>query len=234
MARGEEREAGARPPLAVWQAVEVGLPDGEGGVRWHASRLEGHDAASGWVTVAWPMDQLSYVRVQVGQSALLGAPCSGDGVYMAEAAVEHATLERPARIVLRLTGGWRRVQRRQAVRLPVSILPREAALVVDDEPRPLIARIRDLSAGGVRLRCDREVRPGDRLALAFSLPGERREMRVRVEVRRVCPGDGPAGQVWDAGCRFLDASERDQDAIVRFIFAQQRTIAQRLRDRQGG
>jgi c-di-GMP-binding flagellar brake protein YcgR len=89
--------------------------------------------------------------------------------------------------------------------------------------RTLRLGIMNVSASGVQVRSQDELRCGDLLDLAFELDGE---VHVQARVLRVARKE----RVWDAGCEFEGISERLAQRIVQFIFAQQRAT---LRARRG-
>uniref|UniRef100_A0A831X8N4 PilZ domain-containing protein n=2 Tax=Thermorudis TaxID=1649508 RepID=A0A831X8N4_9BACT len=215
--------------LSIWQAVDLGVI-ASGETRWYRTRVEEHDPATGELTVGWPMIQLSYVSVHRGDLVYLGAPIASDALYVVECLVMQATLEPQARLRLRPAGEWHRMQRREHVRIEVSIVPESVHLLVSEgEPEPLSARILDLSAGGARLRLGKPLRVGDRLALAFTVPGCPGPISTRAEVRRCWPIEHADPPRWDAGCRFENLGQRETDQLVRFIFTRQRELARQLR-----
>lgn len=224
----------ARPAFAprefgIWQAVELGVR-GVGETRWYRTRVEEYDPETGALAVGWPMVQLSYVSVHCGDLVYLGAAIVNDALYVVECVVEEATLQPRARLGLRPAGEWYRMQRREHVRIEVSIVPEGVRLFVPgNEPEPLTARMLDLSACGARLRLEKPLREGDRLEIAFTVPGCPRLITTRAEVRRCWPVEHADPPRWDAGCRFEGLGQRETDQLVRFIFTRQRELARQLR-----
>ncbi len=215
--------------FGIWQAVELGVT-ASGETRWYRTRVEEHDPETGELTVGWPMVQLSYVSVHRGDVVYLGAPIANDALYVVECLVAEAALEPQARLRLRPVGEWHRMQRREYVRIEVSIVPECVRLLVPEgEPEPLSARILDLSAGGARLRLGKPLRVGDRLEIAFTVPGCPGPIATRAEVRRCWPIEHADPPRWDAGCRFEGLGQRETDQLVRFIFIRQRELARQLR-----
>jgi c-di-GMP-binding flagellar brake protein YcgR len=102
-------------------------------------------------------------------------------------------------------------QRRSAFRLRVAIRPR----IAKSAHRSLRLGITNLSATGLQVRSQDELRRGDLLHLAFEMDGE---VELEARVGRVTRLE----RVWDAGCAFEGVSERLSERIVQFIFAQQR------------
>jgi c-di-GMP-binding flagellar brake protein YcgR len=118
-----------------------------------------------------------------------------------------------------MTGDWQRSQRRGAFRARVAIRPR----VAENAYRPLRLGITNVSASGVQVRSQDELRQGDLLHLVFDIDTE---IELYARVGRVTRLE----RVWDAGCAFEGISERLSERIVQFIFAQQRIA---LRARRG-
>jgi c-di-GMP-binding flagellar brake protein YcgR len=91
--------------------------------------------------------------------------------------------------------------------------------------------VTDISASGVQVRSQDELRVGDLVDLAFELSGIDEEVSVKARVRRVYRHDrGPAmAAVWDGGCQFEGLPDRLGQRIVQYIFAQQRAVARARR-----
>lgn len=223
-----------RTPLEgvhVWQAVELGIP-GRDALRWYRTRVEECTAGRGEIVVGWPMVQLSYVSVHQGDTVYLGTPIANDALYIADCLVVRTTLQPRGLLTLVPSGEWRRMQRREHVRVEVSIVPDSALrLVPASDPEPFAARILDLSASGTRLRCDRPLSVSELVALTFALPGFDGRIEARAEVRRCWPVEHADPPRWDAGCRFTDLGHRERERLVRFVFARQRELARWLRER---
>ncbi len=223
------RPAGVPKGFGIWHAVELGVR-GVGETRWYRTRVEEYDPQTGALAVGWPMVQLSYVSVHRGDLVYLGAAIASDALYVVECVVEEATLQPQARLGLRPAGEWYRMQRREHVRIEVSIVPESVHLLVPaGELEPLTARILDLSVGGARLRLGKPLRVGDRLEIAFTVPGCPRLITTRAQVRRCWPVEHADPPRWDAGCRFEGLGRQETDQLVRFIFTRQRELARQLR-----
>jgi c-di-GMP-binding flagellar brake protein YcgR len=111
----------------------------------------------------------------------------------------------------------------------VAIRPRIAARLIGDTQKSLRLGVTNISAGGVQLRSQDELRLGDHLRLAFDLMGMDEEIEVEARVRRVYRLERGASSVWDAGCEFESMSGRLVERIVQFIFAQHRALARARR-----
>jgi c-di-GMP-binding flagellar brake protein YcgR len=205
------------PTLRVGQHLEL-LFDG----LWYATRLE--DLSPEALCVAWPTDaRRCHVPIEPGHNVQLAA--SADARYSATCTVV-GVQEAPVPLVtIQLDGEWQRAQRRNDVRARVAIKPSLIDRIAGDHRTPLRAGVTDLSAGGLRLRSQDELRPGDTVELAFGLMGATGELLLTARVERVERADRGPLAVWEAGCAFVEQTPRVTDQIVKFIFAQQRALA---------
>ena len=222
-----------QPPkgFTVWQAAELGVPNRDGRLTWHRTRVEDFSSDGQRVVVGWPMVQLAYVSVHRGDLVYLGTTVPDDALYVVPCEVAATVLEPQARLVLAPVGPWERMQRREHCRVPVTLVPEELLLLpADGDPQPLRGTIVDLSAGGIRLRLAQQLRPGDRLAVRFALPGTVQPVGVVAVVRRVAPVEHADPPRWDHGCQFERLDRRTEDTIVRFVFQRQRELARHLRE----
>lgn len=123
------------------------------------------------------------------------------------------------------------VQRRSAVRAPVDIPITFTTMVEDGEDVPLDPPIQavviDVSADGLRFRIADELPLGTQLRAELAA---RRPVPVVAEVLR-----HESLRVGVAhGCRFLDMTERDRDAIVAFVLQEERRMIAERRDTLSG
>ena len=214
------------PPLLVGQRVEVGLaPEGRD-THWFPSRIEDEDGSGLRLTVAWPTDRGRLVYVRLGQTIELAASTQGDALYSTRVKISAARNAGLPLLDLEVLGDWQRLQRRGAVRVRVAIRPRLAERVTGAGRKPLRAGISNISATGVQVRCQDELRVGDRVALAFQLGEGSKELALEAEVRRV---EILEPRVWQAGCYFVNIEAGQSEQIVQFIFAQQRALARSRR-----
>ncbi|HWS58935.1 MAG TPA: PilZ domain-containing protein [Actinotalea sp.] len=119
------------------------------------------------------------------------------------------------------------VEQRAALRVPTAI-PMQISHVLDgDVPvavEPFEILVIDLSVGGMRLSSAARLALGTRLAMVFTATD--RPIDLTVEVLRVEEIRGGFAY----GCRFEDATEREHDALFRFVeSAQRRQAAERAR-----
>jgi c-di-GMP-binding flagellar brake protein YcgR len=211
--------------LTVGQRVELNV-----GARWLASRLEDHDDKGTRIVVAWPTDhERRLVPLKAGDTVRLAISTPQDALYSVPARVERATHEGVPMLDLRVAGEWQRSQRRTAVRVPVAIRPRVVARIEGEKRQPLRAGISNLSANGVQLRSQDEIKVGDRLDLAFSVMDIAEEIEIQAHVRRVQQHERGSLHVWEAGCEFKGLPPRLGQKLVQFIFAQQRAQARNRR-----
>jgi hypothetical protein len=204
------------------------------GRRVFSCHLTEPTSLNGDLVVNWPVDATSRpAAILPAETMLLEVSNAYDALYLIEARIEPDRTLPADRLRLRGIDPWNRVQRRKNVRMAAVIIPRVAELVTGSGARePLPAFVRDISGGGVLLRSERELEPGEMIDLAFELPNDSQELRTTVLVGRVAQQDHKPTQVWEIGCRFTDLSEQDRDRVVRFIFAEQREIAKIRRARR--
>jgi c-di-GMP-binding flagellar brake protein YcgR len=224
----QQQSSGAFGALTLGQRLEIGF--GEDTVEWLASRIEDHDGSGERVTVAWPTDhERRQIPVKPGQTVQLAASTPQDAMYAARAEVEVASREGVPLLTLRVSGAWQRVQRRNAVRVAVAIRPRSAEIVFGETRKQLRLGVTDISALGVQVRSQDELRSGDHLDLAFELMDVDEEIQVKARVRRVNRQERATSVIWDAGCEFEGLSAKLGQRIVQFIFARQRALARAKR-----
>jgi c-di-GMP-binding flagellar brake protein YcgR len=216
------------PPLTIGQRVEVGLSRPGEDTQWLPTRIEDEDGSGQWLTVAWPTDHGRLVYVRLGQTIELAASAPGDALYSSHAKISAARNAAVPLLDLEVLGDWRRLQRREAVRISVSIRPRLAERIIGDSRKPFRAGISNISATGLQVRSHEELRIGDHVMLAFVLPDGVKELTLESVVRRVDILQHVTPQVWQAGCQFVTIDAAQSEQIVQFIFAQQRALA-RLR-----
>jgi c-di-GMP-binding flagellar brake protein YcgR len=204
--------------LTIGQRVEVRF-DG----LWLPTRLEGLLADR--LEIAWPTDRERRLLPLKPGDTLQIVTSAQDALYSATTKVEGVRREGLPLLTLHIAGEWARSQRRGAVRVPVAIRPRVAAKIEGELTHPLRAGISNLSANGVQLRCQDELKPGDLLDLAFAVMDMDEEVQAVVRVRRVQVKEHGALKVWEAGCQFEDLPQRVSQKLVQFIFAQQRAMA---------
>jgi hypothetical protein len=146
-------------------------------------------------------------------------PCEVDAIW----------LEGPVRVgddeivIARMAGPPRRMQRREAVRVPVSIVVR--ASIEDeqaDEPVSVAAITENLSAGGALLRMADAVEAGTQLTVTIQPPGsDEPPMDLPARVVR---SDRETGneRPWRVALAFDHSTRAEHEALVRYVFRIQR------------
>ncbi len=119
---------------------------------------------------------------------------------------------------------WRAAgaERRRAARNPVNIQPCRAVRVAGTQRTAIAAVIRDISTGGVLVRTEQELLPGQHLELTFGQPADAVTMQVRAEVRYARQIQEGLVEAWEAGCEFGDSPRIGREQLVGFILDQRR------------
>lgn len=115
----------------------------------------------------------------------------------------------------------KRIQRRRDVRLCV-MLDIQYAEVPEGDAAPVFkpGQALDLSAGGMRLVCEKEYPPGTVLLVKFRLPlrGGFFETVTKAEVVRTEPVALEKKRLYHSGVKFLDMPQNHRDKIFSYIF----------------
>lgn len=227
----------ARRYPRVAQAVYLTLEDRNGA--FHEARTVVEDITrDGSIVLAVPVEHEGFRAVRPGMALMLE--------YNTEKALYRTTTLVRARqvrngidlMVVDPPEELERVQRRWHVRLPVSLLVRFGifdsisgngnrkeekftANWTSNGHLVYTARTEDVSGGGMLMVTAAPVAEGQEIFLELRLPEQ--TMRLAGQVVRVTPVDGEE----DQGNRlmaveFVGIQERERDAIVRFIFSEQR------------
>lgn len=163
------------------------------------------------------------LRGRPGEPVTLECWLPDDAVYRAEGRIEAACS-------LRRTGAWRRVQRREHVRVAVRGV--QVALADDPDGAPLATvPLLDLSSGGARVEVDAAaagaLSPGALVRCRFALPDAGAfDMRAQLLRVRGPQGDGRAGS---AALRWLDLGSEVEAELVRWVLGEQMRRARRGR-----
>jgi c-di-GMP-binding flagellar brake protein YcgR len=207
----------------VGKHVDLGIDLPGHDTHWLPTRIEDEDGSGERLTVAWPTDRGKLVYIRLGETVRLAASLPGDALYATEVKIASARQANVPLLDLEIEGTWKRLQRREAVRVSVAITPRLAEKVTPAARKALRAAISNISATGIQLQARDELGVGDRIALAFRLTAGGPELNLEADVRRIETLDH--GRVWQAGCQFVDIQPAQSDQIVQYIFAQQRANA---------
>jgi c-di-GMP-binding flagellar brake protein YcgR len=179
-----------------------------------SSRVEHADAERpDRLAIATPARDGQEVTLGAGDELELEWTTADEGTRSVRARVlGEGNLRVPA-LVVELLGGSQGVQRRDNVRLPVSLGLSIWEIVDPDEeePPPMIGSVYDLSGGGMQARIPRRLHIGDRFWVRFELP-ERGFVETEAVVRRHIAGD-----VY--GLSFEGMAPADRERIIRTIFS---------------
>ncbi|HEX2954001.1 MAG TPA: flagellar brake domain-containing protein [Bacillota bacterium] len=174
------------------------------------------------VTVSIPIVRGHLVPLRAG-SLLRVLIFKPDAAYEFASPILRRTLEAPFGLVLAMPDRLHRSQRREDVRVEVSI-PVEI-LVFDsdnsDEWRVIYGRTRDLSGGGAKVEYSGDLKGTERLEMQLKLPG----IEAIVLSCRYIRGDRTSkpGQSWMA-LRFDSIRERNKRQIIKFVFQKQQEL----------
>lgn len=164
-------------------------------------------------------EHLSTGWLEPGDPVVLELMSAARGVLTYDAVVVDTAMRRIELADLRLR---ETVQQREAVRVATLIPLRVTHVVPEDEPvpldDPLDVVVIDLSAHGLRLRADRAVEVGTRLALRLTVT--RAPVDLVAEVVRT--EEGAAQHL--LGCRIVGAGERTTDELFGFVMQEQRRL----------
>jgi c-di-GMP-binding flagellar brake protein YcgR len=204
--------------LAAGQRVDLWITSDAGRHLLH-SIVEHYEEGGSRLVVAWPTEHSRLVHLTPGQAVELEVVQAGGAPYTRDSVLEGASTEEPPRLTLRLSGAWRRAQRRETVRHVVEMRPSSAIrFAVDGDRVRIDPLVLNLSTGGMRVQCDSELTLDDELELMFATPSGGAQLRLRMTVLHVKrDADG-----WEAGCQFVESSLGEREQIVGFILAQQR------------
>lgn len=208
--------------VKVNQKVELEILDGPGkGV--YSSRIE--EVFPDRLAIAWPTAGGLPVEARVGTRVRVDC--------LAERAINRLWTEVVGRelapvpvLLVDRRAKSIRIQRRQFVRLDVSVGVKFGILWAPDPfdgPTPLIfeGRTRDLSGGGILLITEIRLVPTTQLDMVINLPSKRISAVGEVVMIQKVETEQDGNRYW-TGIRFIGIEERDRDAIVKFIFREQR------------
>lgn len=118
---------------------------------------------------------------------------------------------------------------RQTVQISAKVQCLQRSLKAPDLPRgarPTTCSVLDVSAGGILLRSSEPFQLGDRLLVSDVRIGQERPFQFHCFVLRV---DAEPTRSWQFGCRFEPMEQREEDRLLRAIFAVQRQEIQKRR-----
>jgi c-di-GMP-binding flagellar brake protein YcgR len=202
----------SQPPLRVGSATDIGVVHG-GITRWFTTRVQTADLESGSITTDWPSQPGSWLALRPGELVQV-AYTTRRSVFFADATLVSMCAEPPSALVIRLGDEWRKIERRQFQRFPISV---PASIEGQPDDSPIAGTLEDVSMGGVRVSVDRQLRLRDRLNLCFMLPGSPEPMQIRTHVVRSAASDCQPTGLWTYGCQFDELLETDQARISRIV-----------------
>jgi c-di-GMP-binding flagellar brake protein YcgR len=182
------------------------------------------DVDDSGITVAHPLMGGRIVPLRRGESVRVEFAVSGAAriAFLSTVEAVHRAPYPVVRLVRPDPAHVARFQQRSFVRLPISI-PLRYRRISEPVPNlnlPLrgVGEMIDLSASGVQVALPEVLMEGDSLLIEFTLAEETFSLFAEV-VRKV----GAVGlRSFAYGLRYLEVDESQRQAILRFIFAQQR------------
>jgi hypothetical protein len=121
----------------------------------------------------------------------------------------------------RLVGGPRRLQRRNAVRVPINLI---AQATGDD--KTISAVTENLSGGGALLRVAQPIKANTDLAIKVECGGAVGTVSLKGRVVR-CDRVGAEERPWRVALAFVDPPVTTQEQLVHFLFERQRELRRR-------
>jgi c-di-GMP-binding flagellar brake protein YcgR len=210
-------------------AISLEIVEDGGGPRTFPSRVE--DILPDRLVVGMPMRAGMFVILPAGVR-VMAAVAREDATYVLPTRL-HGYRNEPFRLLeLGAAGPVERRQQRHHVRLDITLTPRRATVLGPDQTEtPLRCTIVNLSAGGLRLRTPQPLEVDQRLRLTIDLLPSAGLFATTARVLRVTTYQAERSTFYEAGCRFLDLSVRDRDAITRFVLQTQAEYIRRTTSR---
>jgi PilZ domain len=215
--------------LARGQDVNVGVGDAENR-GWFRGEVISHDARAGRLVITCFMDRLGDTPLEPGERVIVAATRM-DNPQAAPMSVEYCTSGPEPTVELRMAGVWQHEdERRNRVRIRLSIRATRARQWLGGAWRDLDATLTDISSRGVGLSLAREVHIDDRLSIAAPLGDGTVDLRATIEVRyahlhtEVDPHSGLSREYWHTGGPFRNMSPPDHERVIRFLFAELRSL----------
>jgi c-di-GMP-binding flagellar brake protein YcgR len=203
----------------VGSAIAIEVVQKAGEIQTFPSRVE--DILPDQLVVGMPMRMGMFVVLPAGMPVKVSVTRE-DATYLLPARVRGYRADPVRLLELLATGPVERRQQRHYVRLDVSMTPRRATVLSDNRTEtPFACTIVNISAGGIRLRTLTLLEVDQRLRLNIDLSTAAGLFAMTARVLRVVAHQTERGTYYEAGCRFLDLSVRDRDAITKFILQTQ-------------
>lgn len=209
------------------QLIELHL-EGHGGLEIYRTRVE--DAYDDLLIVGAPIRQGVVVPLRLGMRLDVQIKLKGtiqEGRFTNQAIIEKRFTAKVPLLQLRLLGKWEKTQERSFLRVPVSI---DVVFVMNDEDRaessPQSGVMLDLSGGGFLLHTAHNLQIDDMIRVSFALKDE--SITGKACVARFVPSE--TGVTY--GMSFIDLPEQFRQAIIRFVFQRQITLAELVGERK--
>lgn len=199
--------------LDIGSRVLITCPDRDD-TDTYVSRLE--DFRPDGIAIAVPLRRGYPLLIRDGERIRLRVPA--DEAYIEfESRVIRRTESMIRLYLIEYPETWRRVQLRANVRLEETIRVEGYSETTGEE---ICFDTHDLSAGGLGLRSSKKIDIGTRFWVSFRIAQKKaaRRIEARGEVVRVMRADGPHGNEYRIGLKFVEIKKADQDFIVGFIF----------------
>ena len=223
------------PPFEPGGQIRVRLADADGFPRF-ATKIEGRVDSGYWIYAPYTDDYRSMIRAQ---DELEVSMMWKGAVYFFGATVIGERHDRVKLLLISDPEFIRREQRREFVRVPV-VLDAQIACnpVMRGESTDEWATVTaiDISGGGVGLFVWNKDVPvwlsaGQRIWIALPIGPDGSTARVIGQVVRLeKPEEGPSDGL-SVGVRFIEISERERRAIVRFVCDRQRELIRKSAQR---
>jgi c-di-GMP-binding flagellar brake protein YcgR len=189
---------------------------------YYSSRIE--DITDNSLILALPFMGTVPVPIGVGTRIAIFSP-SKDAIYRIEGEVTRRQLE-PLPVLSIITDGTvTRVQRRENVRIPITL---SVIYILKGEDKVYQAYTRDISGGGTKLILSEPLRMRDIIQLRITLPSPETSISTEGEVVWVeiveNLVDNKIKRTPYAGVRFINMDDKEKERLVRFIFDYQRRL----------
>lgn len=228
--------------LRPGEPLEVWILNGED-TETYSSRIE--DAHDDVVVIATPMRKLDVVPVKVGTQLSLRVPRE-DALFVATARAEQVATTPLPMVHCKVSGPWKREQRRKSVRLATNLLPTKVELRVGEEERahPLHLTVKNLSTTGLlmvsrrqslRLRTDLgPIADAKYLArhrynseLHLLLPLSDIVVETVASITRLEEVEDVDEFLYRVAGRFINMDRRQEEAVFKYIFEEQLRLRRR-------
>jgi len=175
------------------------------------------------ITISGPMKKSQLVFIHRGDELKVSYNVGEKGTFYFHATVVSRDYLPIYKLALIRETEIRKIQLRSFFRLPISLEIRKRHLVSgkDEEYFEEVCEAKDISGGGLKLNCKYKHALGDLVQCIFQVNDTRIE--AIAEIVRVSEID-VYNYKYSLGLSFIDINESSRDAIIRYIFDQQRIL----------